>query len=126
MASHADILEGRFEASLVDRIASTRALQQIGKTNLAKCYRSRNVLKMELAGAAAIQGVLGALLDAALHPDTIRGTHLRDLLPRVFELSTVEERLQRIVDHVSGMTDSYVVRLYRELSGVRLPGGRDL
>jgi dGTPase len=126
LGSHTDILEGRFEVSLVDRIASSKPLELIGKTNLAKCYRSRNVLKMELAGAAAIQGVLGALLEAALRPETIRGTHLRDLLPGVLKLPTLEERLQRIVDHLSGMTDTYVVRLYRELSGVRLPGGRDL
>ena len=37
----------------------------------------------------------------------------------------VYTRLLRVVDHVSGMTDNYLVRRYRELSGIRLPGGRD-
>jgi dGTP triphosphohydrolase len=35
------------------------------------------------------------------------------------------DQLVRITDHVAGMTDNYAVRLYRELRGMRYPGGRD-
>ena len=123
VAGRAEIVEGRFEGSLVDHIESRGGLREIRNTNVSRCYRSRSVLKMEMAGAAAIQGVLRALLDAVREPGDVRGRHLKSLLPGVLG---DRDPLYRVVDHVSGMTDTYVVRLYRELTGMRLPGGRDL
>ena len=33
-------------------------------------------------------------------------------------------RLMRVIDFVSGMTDSFAVSLFRKLRGISLPGGR--
>ena len=33
-------------------------------------------------------------------------------------------RLLRIIDFVSGMTDSFAVSLFRKIKGISLPGGR--
>ena len=122
---HGAILEGRFDEALVGHIASRQALEPVMKKNNEACYRAREVLKLELTGSVAIQAVLEALIDAALPGESVRARHLRMLLPGVFPEAALYTRVLRITDFVAGMTDHYVVRLYRELSGIRLPGGRD-
>ena len=122
---HDALLEGTFDRSLVREIPSADALERVRRADQDLCYQSRDVLKMELSGAVAIEGVLEALVDAALGGTSLRSRHLARLLGPVLEGVNPYERLLRVTDHVSGMTDHYVVRLFRELSGIRLPGGRD-
>ena len=124
-ARQQDMLAGTFDDALLDHLPSRAALEAIERVNLERCYRARDVLKMELSGAVAIEGVLEALADAAVSPGSLRAGHLHRLLPSVLRDEDVYTRLLRVTDHVSGMTDNYLVRRYRELSGIRLPGGRD-
>ena len=120
-----EILDGLFDDALLDHIPSCAAVEAIERVNLERCYHARDVLKMELSGAVAIEGVLDSLADAAVNPRSLRAGHLHRLLPGVLRDEDVYTRLMRVADHVSGMTDNYLVRRYRELSGIRLPGGRD-
>ena len=120
-----EMLDGSFDDALLDHVPSRAAVAAIERVNLERCYRARDVLKMELSGAVAIEGVLEALADAAVNPDSLRAGHLHRLLPGVLRDEDLYTRLLRVTDHVSGMTDNYLVRRYRELSGIRLPGGRD-
>jgi dGTPase len=120
-----EIMACRFGAALGDRMRSREALKLIQKTCLEKCYRARDVLKMELSGAEAIQGLLEIFVRALNEKSSLRGEHMRRLYPKLFQDAPAYERLQRLTDHVSGMTDHYAVRLYRELRGMRYPGGRD-
>jgi dGTPase len=125
MRIHDSIMEGRFTGSLKSVMSSESALQSIEHLCIKKCYQARDVLKMELAGTEAIQGLLSLIVAAQESPDTLRGKHMKALYPRLFQDAPAYERLQRLTDHVSGMTDHYAVRLYRELRGMRYPGGRD-
>jgi dGTPase len=98
----------------------------VRQLNERYCYAARDVLKMEIAGTAAIKGVLGALVDAARAGNDIQSRHLRELLPDIVTgESNVADQVLRVTDHVAGMTDSYILRLYRELKGIRLPGDRE-
>lgn len=122
---HEAILAGAFDRALVSTIASREAIARIEEKNVAACYSARDVLKLELAGSVAIQAVLDALIAAVIAGESVRSRHLRRLLPAVYTAQGAYAQTQRVVDFVAGMTDHYVVRLYRELSGIRLPGGRD-
>ena len=119
------VLDGTFDEPLVAHIVHHEAVARITRTNVAACYSARDVLKLELTGSVAIQAVLGALVDAAVNTGSVRSGHLRRLLPRVFAGDDLYTIVLQLADFVAGMTDHYVVRLYRELSGIRLPGGRD-
>ena len=125
-AAREQILAGRFTADLRASMRHRDAMKRIQGVCVEHCYRARDVLKMELAGAEAIQGLLAFFVSALREADSLRGVHMRQLYPRLFQPDTsVYERLLRLTDHVSGMTDHYAVRLYRELRGMRYPGGRD-
>jgi dGTPase len=120
------ILDGSFDAELRKTIPHAAALDAVEAACLEHCYRARDVLKMELAGAEAIQGLLDCFVRALLEQGSLRGEHQRRLRPTVIDdTGSRYEQLVRITDHVAGMTDNYAVRLYRELRGMRYPGGRD-
>jgi len=126
MARQDEILECTFDDELKRSIPHASELQAVEKVCREQCYGARDVLKMELAGAEAIQGLLDCFVTALLSPATLRGEHQRSLRSMVISDSgTRYEQLVRITDHVAGMTDNYAVRLYRELRGMRYPGGRD-
>ena len=126
MAQQDGILECTFDDELKRAIPHASELQAVEKACREQCYGARDVLKMELAGAEAIQGLLDCFVTALLSPGTLRGEHQRSLRSMVIsDTGSRYEQLVRITDHVAGMTDNYAVRLYRELRGMRYPGGRD-
>ncbi len=120
------ILDGTFDDALRKDIGHAPALEAIHKICDARCYRARDVLKMELTGTEAIQGLLDYFVRALVEPGSLRAGHLRQLLPSVIaDHGSRYDQLVRITDHVAGMTDNYAVKTYRELRGMRYPGGRD-
>jgi len=126
MSQQDGILECTFDDELKRSIPHAAELQAVEQVCREQCYGARDVLKMELAGAEAIQGLLDCFVTALLSPGTLRGEHQRALRSMVIsDTDTRYEQLVRITDHVAGMTDNYAVRLYRELRGMRYPGGRD-
>ncbi len=126
MARMDTILEGSFDDELRKFISLADELDLVEQACVKQCYEARDVLKMELAGAEAIQGLLQHFVNALLEPDSLRGKHQRRLRSMVIsDDGSRYDQLVRITDHVAGMTDNYAVRLYRELRGMRYPGGRD-
>jgi dGTPase len=126
MARLDGVVDGTFDDELRRDIPHAAELDAVERACQERCYQARDVLKMELAGAEAIEGLMGYLVSALLDPESLRGQHQRLLRPMVVaDTGTRYEQLVRITDHVAGMTDNYAVRLYRELRGMRYPGGRD-
>jgi len=126
-----NILNGRFENELISEIRRADALNQIMDISIAKIYKSRSVVEREVAGYE----VLGGLLDTFV--DSYNEAHERKISSKnkaVFALlpNRIREeiptdlylRLLRIIDFVSGMTDSFAVSLFRKIKGISLPGGR--
>jgi dGTPase len=126
MANAAAIFEGTHDRALKKDMTLGAHLATVETLNVRYCYGARDVLKMEIAGTAAIKGVLDALARAARGETDIQSRHLRALLPDIVTgEATVSDQILRVTDHVAGMTDSYILRLYRELTGIRLPGDRE-
>jgi dGTPase len=120
------ILDGSFTDSLTRVIPLRDALREVRRACRVHCYEARDVLKMEATGIEAIQGLLDFHVQALVLPERAASQRVRKLLPHVFEPGLSRyDALLRITDHVAGMTDNYAVRLYRELRGMRYPGGRD-
>jgi len=52
-----------------------------------------------------------------------------NLIPKRFffgenQNTELYQRLLRVIDFISGMTDSYAVSIFRKIRGISLPGGR--
>jgi dGTPase len=128
-----DILSGNFNKELVTVIKTSNLLKKIEKASIAKIYRHRSVVEREAAGFEVLGGLLDTFITAYneyceknLSP---KNRSIINLLPRRIFYGENENpelyfRLLRIIDFVSGMTDSYAVSIFRKIKGISLPGGR--
>ncbi len=131
MDEEKNILDGKFEEDLISVIKRGNDLKIIKNVSVEKIYNYRSVVEREVAGYE----VLGGLLDTFTHAYneayigniSNRNRTIFNLLPQNMRKeipADLYQRLLRILDFVSGMTDSFAVSLFRKIKGISLPGGR--
>jgi dGTPase len=128
-----DIEDGRFDRPLIEHTKFAAAHEQLVKFERANVYIDRRAVQIEYAGYRTIGGLLDMFCGAALaEKPSKQQQKLLGLLPAdQFERPEVPgrdhhrlsryERVLAVTDYVSGMTDSYAVELYQQLSGIQLP-----
>lgn len=112
--------------------------------NIARnsCFNCKEVLTLELIGDKVIKGLLDIFIPAIVEATNIEDTRtyagkLYSIISpnfkyiakfdynknceREFSELSLYEKMQLITDYISGMTDSYAVNLYKELTGYKLP-----
>ena len=127
-----DLLAGKFDTPLTDAIPAAAALAAIQKHSRETIYATPRGVQIEIAGYEVLGGLLdvfmSAVNDIAAHRDSAsnRSRKLASQLPAECVRAAREAgpylRLMRMLDFVSGMTDSYAVALYRRVKGIALPG----
>lgn len=134
LEKEAEILRGEFDQPLIDLIPAGDALERIKRRSIETIYATPRGVEIEAAGFAVLGGLLddfvGAVSDLARNGRAAspRSHKLLRLVPehsigahRVPDASPYQ-RLLRMIDFVSGMTDSYAVSLYKRVRGISLPG----
>jgi dGTPase len=126
-----NILSGKFQSDLISEIKRAKALMRIKNISMNKIYKSRSVVEREVAGYEVLGGLLDTFINAynEAYEEKISSKHraVLLLLPGRITEEISEDlylRLLRIIDFVSGMTDSFAVSLFRKIKGISLPGGR--
>ena len=124
------ILKGEFACSLVDSLpeGARKAYDELIDVARKKVYQRPDILLTEAAGFVVLPGLLDILVSAAFEKSKrsakIRDCVLKNMICEDSSL-TYEDRnyqtLLNIVRFVALMTDSYAVKLYRELTGIQLP-----
>ncbi len=129
-----DMLSGHWDQPLLDHIPSGPALDKIRSRSIETIYATPRGVEIEAAGYEVLGGLLdvffGAADDFARHGKaaSARSRKLLELVPTQFlgndrqPAAEPAERLRRMIDFVSGMTDSYAVSLYKKVRGISLPG----
>ena len=122
-----EIIGGDFNKSLIDAIPGMQpALKYISKVSVAKIYNARKVIELEIAGFRIMSGLVEDFVTAALTPGVARDKEhqkLLKLLPQQFQFEedgTPYEKVMRMLDFISGMTDVYALKLYRKLRGIEV------
>ena len=126
-----NILTGKFKNDLISEIKKAKALIRIKEISINNIYKSRSVIEREVAGYEVLGGLLdtfiGSYNEAFNKKVSSKNRSVFELLPgRITEEipNDLYLRLLRIIDFVSGMTDSFAVSLFRKIKGISLPGGR--
>jgi dGTPase len=131
LAHEESILRGELEDELLNLDLPARdALRRIKERSRETIYATTRGVEIEAAGYEVLGGLLdvfyGAVDDLARHGSGAarRSEKLARLVPAQFlaPTATPYERLLRMTDFVSGMTDSYAVSLYKKVRGISLPG----
>ncbi len=120
-----EILSGTFEGALIKHIAErpAEAYRHCAQVSLKKIYRSRDVLDIELAGFRVISTLLELMVDAVTSPEKAYSKLLIDRVSSQYNIQApaLYERIQAVLDYISGMTDVFALDLYRKINGNSLP-----
>lgn len=119
------IMRGEFSGCLIDHISALPSAAYKACSELAydKIYRASDVVDIDLAGNQIINMLLKKLTDAVLYPERNYSQLLLSKFPQQYDVEapTLFEKIQAVIDHISGMTDVYALDLYRKLNGMSLP-----
>ena len=117
------IVKGEITTSLSKRIKSAKTLQRITDISVKRIYNYRPVLEIEAAGFEVLGGLLEIITDVVLEKLNPRREKIIQLLPGniILPEASQYEKLMRINDYVSGMTDNFAIAMYRKLKGISLP-----
>lgn len=121
-----EILAGQFQKPLIDCVQQTslEAMNEIKKVSIRNIYNDRSVVEIEISGYQIIGTLLEVFVEAILNPKEGVSRKMIQLIPAQFgqEHASTYEKIQSVVDFVSGMTDLYALDLYRKIKGISIPG----
>jgi len=121
-----DILSGDFQKPLIDHIqpGMLKALNTIKEVSVKNIYNDRSVIEIEISGYQIIGTLLEVFIEAMLNPKEGISIKMLMLIPDQYrgDHATTYEKVQAVVDFVSGMTDLYALDLYRKIKGINIPG----
>lgn len=123
--NHDAILDGRFEKGLIDHLSGKEyeAMEVCKTTAFKRIYKNPSVVEIEIAGYRILGTLLEEFIKAVTNP---RDFYSKMLLPFIPEQFTVKEeaplydKIQSVLDFISGMTDVYALDLYKKISGTGL------
>lgn len=125
MQNEERLLRGEFEGSLIDRLPPLLADAYKACSDIAwtKIYSAQMVVDIELAGNRIVSFLMETLVDAVMNPGRNYSSLLFNVIPQQYDVTAGDDydRIQSVLDHVSGMTDVYALDLYRKLNGLSLP-----
>ena len=120
-----EILNGEFQGSLIDHISDIpqKAYKNCCSLSVARIYKSRPVLDVELSGYQIIQTLMEQFINAAVHPERFYSKHLISRVSSQYDIDApdLETRIMAIIDYISGMTDVYALDVYQKINGISLP-----
>jgi dGTPase len=121
-----EILSGEFQKPLIDHVteASLAAIKEIKEISIRDIYNDRSVVEIEISGYQIIGTLLEVFIEAVLNPDAGFSKKILMLIPDQYREThqSLYEKIQTVVDLVSGMTDLYALDLYRKIKGINIPG----
>lgn len=122
------ILSGNFNNDLISEISEARdIIKEIKSISGKQIYNAYSVSKIEIAGFRIMSGLIEDFIEAALtQEDKRQKRHKKvlNLLPSQYkfdESSTPYTKVMHIIDFVSGMTDLYALKMYKNLRGIEIP-----
>jgi dGTPase len=118
------IMSGEFNNSLVDNLQgnSKIAFDKCKTLAIKEIYKHPSVVKIELTGFNVIGTLLDEFITASLNPDSNYSKKMLSLIPEQFSNINVNNytKIRLIIDFISGMTDLYAVKLFKDINGINL------
>ncbi|MEY2701812.1 MAG: hypothetical protein RLY43_445, partial [Bacteroidota bacterium] len=122
------ILDGNFQGELLEDIEeANEIISKIKKVSASRIYNYSSVVKIELAGFRIMSGLIEDFVEAALEPAEKRlkrHEKVIELMPkshRFDEEDSAYIKVMSVIDYISGMTDLYALKLYRNIRGIEMP-----
>ena len=116
------IMSGSFNKSLIGELQghSAKAMDIVAKTAFKRVYKHPMVAEVELSGFKILGTLVDEFIKAVLNPGLHYSKMLLPFMPEQYEIGknmSVYNKIQTVLDFVSGMTDVYALDLYRKIQG---------
>jgi len=122
MKYHDEILNGNFQASLIKNLPelSADAIKKVSKISIEKIYRNPEVITIELSGYNILGSLISEFINAVFSPSTDYSKKVLSLMPEQYKYQNdnTYNKIQSVLDFISGMTDLYAQKLYRDINGI--------
>lgn len=127
--NYEDIMSGKFKSSLIKKLDSTHidAMNECVKTGLNIIYCHPSVVEIEISGFKILGTLLHEFTKAVMNPKDGYSGLLLPFMPmqyKVDENASVSQKIQAVIDFISGMTDVYALDLFRKINGIGLADKR--
>ena len=129
ISNYDKIMSGEFEGSLTKYLEGTtnKAMKYCAELSFKKIYRHPSVVEIEISGFKILGSLLHEYSRAILNPNDKYSEMLLPFIPEQYKVSqdaSAYEKLQSVLDYISGMTDIYALDLYRKINGIGLADKR--
>lgn len=117
-----DILSGKFDEDLLSQSKYKDHLEKIGEETRKAVFQHRDVVGIQIAGYEVLGKLFGEFVNA-VRRDTEKDKLIRNMLPKEYRPDDNEDtynKILKITDYISGMTDSYATSLFQQFSGISL------
>ncbi|WP_439182939.1 deoxyguanosinetriphosphate triphosphohydrolase [Carboxylicivirga taeanensis] len=123
--NHDRFLNGQFNKGLIDHLEGTEleAMETCKTTAFSRIYKHPSVVEIEIAGYRILGTLLEEFIKAVTNPDDFYSRMLLPFIPEQFKSdkdTPLYEKIQSVLDFISGMTDVYALDLYKKISGTGL------
>lgn len=123
------IMSGTFAKSLIDHLTgkTKAAAEHCAQLSFNEIYRHQSVVEIEISGFKILGSLLHEFSKAVLNPDDQYSGMLLAFIPEQYSAgkqATAYNKLQSVLDFISGMTDVYALDLYRKINGIGLADKR--
>ena len=123
LANEEAILNGTFDKSLLEKCKYEAQINDILKISVSKIYQSTEVVEKEVAGYRIIADLLDVFVTAL--NNTFDGNPsnfdklVLNLLPEEYKIENTNlyDRIMQVCSYVSGISDSYAIRMHKKLTG---------
>ncbi len=127
--NHNKILNGTFNGSLIKQLTGipAMAMKQCIDTGAGIIYKHPSVVEIEVAGFKILGSLLNEFTNAVMNPGDHYSGLILPFIPsqyRVVGNAPVYQKIQTVLDFVSGMTDVYALDLFRKINGIGLTDKR--
>ena len=117
-----DLLAGKLDRELVSLSTHAGSLKEIQNETYSKVFIHPEVIPTKIAGYEILGNLFSEFANATFLPSS-KGNLLKDLLPEKYrpaENESCYNKILKITDYISGMTDSYATSLFQKFKGISL------
>ncbi len=119
------ILSGNFTKGLVDHLEGIelQAMETCKDLAFRRIYKHQSVVEIEISGFRILGTLLDEFIKAVIDPNDFFSKMLLPFIPEQFKVeedAPLVDKIQSVLDFLSGMTDVYALDLYRKISGIGL------
>ncbi len=111
---------GRFTQDLISCTPLAKAMECAKVLAVDKIFEWERIQLAELAGIKMINRLLDDLVDAIEHPKSSMGKRAFKVLEPLSKDAKDYYKLLAVTDHISGMTDSFLINSFERFSGSRI------